>query len=330
MRTVDIRLAGVGPPQVTVTQAPGATVLTSLVELAGALAGRLPQALQDEARARMRRLDLQPLAPVLTGNLLPEGLFLSAGFQPAVRTFDEELDRVRANTELVVEQIHTEFADGVPAEYEPWLRRPAAAMGAYLMALRRYYEAVVVELYPNLTDRLAREADVYRRLVAEEGMTFLSRIHAKVQPWDGGLRYVEPHMTGRFTVTPTRIVLTPMVCAPQTVTANVTSHGDAGALQFCFASPNLAITAARPRRRRSDPLATLLGFTRARVVRALAIGTSTTELANRLRLSPAAVSHHLRNLVESETATSYRAGQRVYYRLTDRGQALLRLYGDPS
>src|SRR5690606_16384845 len=142
--------------------------------------------------------------------------------------------------------IHTEFADGVPAEYEPWLRRPAAAMGAYLMALRRYYEAVVVELYPNLTDRLAREADVYRRLVAEEGMTFLSRIHAKVQPWEGGLRYVEPHMTGRFTVTPTRIVLTPMVCAPQTVTANVTSHGDAGALQFCFASPNLAITAARP------------------------------------------------------------------------------------
>jgi DNA-binding transcriptional ArsR family regulator len=267
---------------------------------------------------------------VLTGKPLPEGLFLSAGFPSPVRTFDEELDRVRANTELVVEQIHTEFADGVPAEYEPWLRRPADAMGAYLAALRRYYEDVVVELYPKLTDRLAREADVYRRLVAEEGMAFLSRMHAKVRPWEGGLRYVEPHLSGRFEIAPTRIVLTPMVSAPQTVTANVTSYGDAGVLQFCFASPNLAISADRPRRRRADPLATLLGFTRAMVVRELAFGRSTTDLANRLRLSPAAVSHHLRILVESDTATAYRAGQRVYYRLTDRGQALLRLYGDPA
>lgn len=325
MRTVDIKLTATELPQITVTDGPGATVLTSLVELFGALEGRLPHALQDEARSRVRRLDLRPLTPVLSGNRLPEGLFLSAG---AARTFDEELDWVGANTELVVEQIHTEFGDRVPAEYGPWLRRPAAAMGEYLMALRRYYEAVVVDLYPKLTDRLAREADVYRRLVAEEGVTFLSRLHSKVRPHAGGLRYVEPHKAGRYEVAPTCIRLTPMVCAPQTVSANVTSH--AGALQFCFASPNLAITASRPRRNRTDPLATLLGYTRARVVRELATGASTTELANRLRLSPAAASRHLRILVESETATAYRAGQRVYYRLTDRGHTLLRLYGDVS
>jgi DNA-binding transcriptional ArsR family regulator len=329
MRTVDISLGAVDRAGLLVCEGPGATVLTSVVELFGKLGGRLPRALQTFASSRVGQIDLAPLALLRSGEVLPAALFPSTG--SARTTFAEELDRISANAELVAEQINVDHPERPPAVFHEWLRRPQAAMGAYLDALGRYHDVVVRDLYPNLPDRLAREADVYRRVIDGEGLSFLGRLHAKLRGHAGGLRYVERHKTGRLRLAPTQVSFIPMVCAPQTVTTNLYGAFDPSVLQFCFASPNLAVAdaAARTAQRPADPLAALVGATRARVVRELVVGASTTDLASQLRLSPATVSHHLSVLAASGTATAHRSGPSVYYRLTDRGHTLLRLYGDP-
>ncbi len=65
-----------------------------------------------------------------------------------------------------------------------------------------------------------------------------------------------------------------------------------------------------------EPLAALIGRSRAAVLTNLAVPMTTTELAIKLGQSPPAVSQHLAVLRRSGLATSWRAGRRVLYRRT--------------
>jgi DNA-binding transcriptional ArsR family regulator len=65
-----------------------------------------------------------------------------------------------------------------------------------------------------------------------------------------------------------------------------------------------------------DPLAALLGRSRAAILISLGRPMTTTELAIKLGQSPPAVSQHLSVLRRSSLATSSRAGRRVLYRRT--------------
>jgi DNA-binding transcriptional ArsR family regulator len=65
-----------------------------------------------------------------------------------------------------------------------------------------------------------------------------------------------------------------------------------------------------------DPLAALIGRSRAAIRCSLAVPMTTTELAIKLGQSAPAVSQHLAVLRRSSLATSWRAGRRVLYRRT--------------
>jgi DNA-binding transcriptional ArsR family regulator len=71
-----------------------------------------------------------------------------------------------------------------------------------------------------------------------------------------------------------------------------------------------------------------LGFGRASVMKNLPVPTTTTELARRLRLSPAAVSAHLSRLKAAGLVEPHRNGKRVYYRLSCAGESLLGVFGE--
>ena len=60
----------------------------------------------------------------------------------------------------------------------------------------------------------------------------------------------------------------------------------------------------------------------------LLVPTTTTELANQLHLSPAAVSAHLSRLKVAELVEPHRNGKRVYYRLSGAGESLLGVFGE--
>ena len=72
-----------------------------------------------------------------------------------------------------------------------------------------------------------------------------------------------------------------------------------------------------------DGLARLLGATRAAVVTDLGAPRSTTELAERLELSPATASHHLAALRDAGLVTGRREGRAVLYVRTPLGDALV-------
>jgi DNA-binding transcriptional ArsR family regulator len=73
-----------------------------------------------------------------------------------------------------------------------------------------------------------------------------------------------------------------------------------------------------------DRLRGLVGVTRARMLHELTIAGSTTEIAGRLGISPAAVSQHTRVLREAKLVVTTRFGTSVRHALTPLGTNLLR------
>ncbi|GAB3949146.1 winged helix-turn-helix domain-containing protein [Kribbella albertanoniae] len=77
----------------------------------------------------------------------------------------------------------------------------------------------------------------------------------------------------------------------------------------------------------SDPLGSLLGSTRAAALEAAVAGCTTTELAKRCKISPAAASHQATVLREAGLITTRRAGASVRHEITQLGIWLLSGYG---
>jgi DNA-binding transcriptional ArsR family regulator len=73
-----------------------------------------------------------------------------------------------------------------------------------------------------------------------------------------------------------------------------------------------------------QPLADLLGRTRAAVLGAVADGPSTSELARRLGISVASASQHAATLRQAGLIDTHRAGPSVLHTLTPLGADLLR------
>jgi DNA-binding CsgD family transcriptional regulator len=67
---------------------------------------------------------------------------------------------------------------------------------------------------------------------------------------------------------------------------------------------------------------------RASVLKSLLMPRTTTELAQELGLSPAAISAHLSRLKVAGLAEPHRSGKRVYYRLSFAGESLLEIFGE--
>src|SRR5581483_12454526 len=74
---------------------------------------------------------------------------------------------------------------------------------------------------------------------------------------------------------------------------------------------------------RIDTLGALVGAARARTLRAVESGCSTTELARRLHSSPSTASEHIRTLREAGLVLTHRDGRAVRHVLSALGRDLL-------
>lgn len=79
-----------------------------------------------------------------------------------------------------------------------------------------------------------------------------------------------------------------------------------------------------------DPLARLLGRTRAEVLRAAATVPNTTELARHVGISPSAASQHAAVLRDAGLIISHRHANSVFHQLSSAGGALLRQQSEDS
>ncbi|WP_084743049.1 ArsR/SmtB family transcription factor [Amycolatopsis australiensis] len=80
--------------------------------------------------------------------------------------------------------------------------------------------------------------------------------------------------------------------------------------------------------RNEDPLAALIGSTRARILRELAVPRSTSQIARLLGTSPGGISTHLSTLRRNGLVTATRDGRSVIYRRTTLGASIATVSSD--
>ncbi|GAA1596997.1 MULTISPECIES: ArsR/SmtB family transcription factor [Streptomyces] len=208
--------------------------------------------------------------------------------------------------------------------------------------LHRYWEIAVRPVWPQI--RLVAEADMtYRaRQLARGGARLLfADMHPQLRWEDAGSRgFLRIHRTiGGYEAKACGrgLLLVPSVfahkCAPPVGPDEPPSllYPSRGAATLWEAEPEPVLrtgadaagrAAGRAAGAAGDALVPLLGAPRARLLRLLAEPAATVELARRLRVTPSAVSQHLRVLHAAGLATRARHGRQVLYRRSPLGDRL--------
>jgi Helix-turn-helix domain len=229
-----------------------------------------------------------------------------------------ELDRLRHTPpDLVVMQAAE--VSGVPAPIAQRIRAdPADAAHRIADTLQAYWDLTLAEHWPRI--RAVLEADVLwrsRRLALGGARALFEDLHETLT-WHGDrLAAADPHhhcgsLSGEGLLLAPGTMCWPTVrkmIEPYQPTITYPARGIA----------TLWETGAAPA---PDALAALVGRTRAAMLTALAEPISTTALAQRLSVTPGAVSQHLSVLFECGLVTRSRVGHSVLYHRTRAGDSL--------
>ncbi|WP_259464720.1 helix-turn-helix domain-containing protein [Streptomyces sp. TLI_171] len=229
-----------------------------------------------------------------------------------------ELTAVRAaGPELVRHDLDCLRADapgGLPARLRLLERDPGEALRRISAEIETYWQLALAPYWSRI--RAVLEADVLQRArhAAEHGSAgMLGDLHGTVRWADGTLHLSQRHCAVTRIATGAGLLLIPSVFAwPRLLTRTVTPDPP----QLCY--PALAaatVWETRPHPR-AEALAPVLGRTRTRLLTELDTPASTTELAARCALSPAAISQHLTALRTAGLVSSHRAGRAVLYART--------------
>jgi DNA-binding transcriptional ArsR family regulator len=274
------------------------------------------------SRAELRAHDVALLRTVVPPRpQLAE--FLYGSLHGRDTTIDDQLDAV---AELPVDQLRADLVDvWAPAPLPPLLEEVLAdgAAGARRIAdaLRACWTATIGPHWPRL--RSVLDADVaYRaeRLTHGGSEAMLADLHPQVRLVGDTVR-IEKRFDHRRDLTGQGLILVPSIFTwPRVIVAGEEPNQPS----LTYAARGIAstwddgeTTAAE------DPLAALIGRTRATILRLLDVPHSPTQLAARLDQSPSSASQHLTVLRRSGLATARRQGRQMLYRRTPLADGLL-------
>ncbi len=268
----------------------------------------------EQTSPRLRDVDTEVLRAIVPAPRPHVASFLLAGAHEPATTIDDQLALV---AELPPERLRTDletvWGGELPAAAQRVLRRDAGPRIA--AALWQYWTVALAPFWAHI--RAVLDADVaYRaaRLARGGIRELISDLHP-------GLELAEQAITVRsragdeHQLRGSGLVLVPCVFAWPYVMVDVST----GAAPVITYGPrgigDLWPTAQLPAQD-GDPLAALLGSSRAAILLAVALPKSTSDLARELGQSMPGVSAHLGVLRRSGLVTSWRAGRRVLYQRT--------------
>lgn len=239
--------------------------------------------------------------------------------------FDDELAIVRATPPEIVRRdlIATHAPDPVPdplgAATGRGRRGVTVLRDRICDELARYHDIAIAPSWPDM--RLVLEADTtYRahRLATGGARLLFADMHPNVR-WRDGVLYIEEmisdhtvHAAGRG------VLLIPSIFAVKPAPPLVAEE----APSLLYPSRGVGTLWSPPPPVASNALASLLGAPRARVLAMLAEPLPTVEIARRLRVTPSAVSQHLKVLHDTGLLTRAREGRQVLYRRSSLGEQL--------
>jgi DNA-binding transcriptional ArsR family regulator len=256
--------------------------------------------------------------------------FLTPAPETPFPQFEDELEQVattdpgRIRTELE-HMIASLRGAPVPALTQEILSDPAPFVPRLVEQMRDYWKLTIEPHWPRI--RALHEADVtYRaRQLALGGAELLfADLHPSLSWQDGALvidkqhcEDIDPHGRG--------LVLIPAVFDWPGIAVLV---GEDLQPTLSYSPRGIAEIWDEPEEVRGDgAMDDLIGGTRADIMRVLAVPMTTGELAQRLHLTPAAVSQQLGVLRRAGVVDARRQGREVYSELTASGRRLLEIIG---
>jgi hypothetical protein len=275
------------------------------------------------ARRRLDGLRLELLAA-----LAPTGRYLPAFLLPPPTqpwgVLAEELEQVAASPPAMVRAELDKVREGrpLPAVLRPLYDDPAGHLPGVVEEMARYWQAAVEPVWQRV--RALCTADLAYRMeqFADGGLArVLANLHPAISFTDDLLQIDKRHhCSHRFDLPGTGIVLVP--CAFTWPTLSVDCCGvDTPAL--IYPPRGVAELWKDTGGEQPDPLSALVGRTRATLLATLGLPRTTTQLAEQLDLSPAAVSQHLKILKDAALVSARRRGRMVLYQRTPAATTLL-------
>ncbi len=303
----------------------------SFCALMGSPCAVQPQRWIDEAARALHGADF----PYMRALMLPRGYladFVTPSPDLAIRTLDEEFERMRALPPAQIRRnVETTLHYGAPAsnEYQHFMMYPHEALECLIEEMRFYWTRALAGHWPRISSTLDSDVMHRARQMALHGAdVMLDDLAPKVCYAAGQIRIhnhsIHAAKTPDLYLNGRGLLIAPSIFKnPSGVSWQIVPEWQP-MLAYGARGSGLWYTTRRP-----DPekeLELTLGAARARILLALVDPTTTSELGIRLHMSAGAVSQQLTRLRKARLVESQRSGHRVYYRLTERGENLVRLF----
>jgi DNA-binding transcriptional ArsR family regulator len=243
-----------------------------------------------------------------------------------VAHLDEELARARATPPTIVRRhlLATHAPEPVPQPLAAVARPATRPMRALLTRicdeLERYHEAALARTWPDM--RLVLEADTTyraRQLAVGGARQLFADMHPNLR-WRDGVLHIDEMISEHTVAAAGRgLLLMPSIFAVKPVPPMIADEPPS----LAYPSRGVATLWAPPPPRPSEAVASLIGAPRVQLLDMLAEPLPTVELARRLRVTPSAVSQHLKVLQATGLVTRARDGRQVLYRRTGLGDQLI-------
>ncbi|MFJ3220646.1 ArsR/SmtB family transcription factor [Kitasatospora sp. NPDC086801] len=201
-------------------------------------------------------------------------------------------------------------------------------------AVREFHRVALLPCWADVRARLEAERDVRRQIAGSGGVdALLGSLHPRIR-WTAPVLEIPAERDVELTLAGRGLRLAPSLFlqgAGVLLRPRRDEPDEAPTLLFAMCPDRIgapvldgAPEAAVPARRGEEPLAALVGRTRAAVLQTLLDGCTTGELAGRLGVTSSAVSQHTAVLRAAGLIDTRRSGNGVLHTVTPLGRLLLR------
>lgn len=286
----------------------------------------------DEARAATHDLMLPYMDAVILPNYYLAD-FVTPTPATAITDLEAEFDRMRAtpvavireNTELLIRH----YGDSEARQH--FLVYPHDALECLIAELRLYWSRTLAHHWGRIQAVLDADVMFRARQLALQGINPLFGSLSRVLTYEDRTIRISKPIKKNATVTEAEVMFdgTGLQLIPSMFACPDLSWQTHPNWQpmILYRARGTGLWYQTPAEETDEALQVLMGSTRARLLHTLMQAPiNTGELANRLQITAGAVSQHLNLLSQAGLVESYRSGNRVYYRLSTRGEGLLGLF----
>jgi DNA-binding transcriptional ArsR family regulator len=321
---VEIALSKSDLVHIRFAHSPVQELLASLLVLRHPSRHQIYRSWRDGVQAEVRGSRVSLLTAILPGDSIPYE-FLAPRPTRSWSVLTEELATIATTPAATVRrQIEDAHPDGtIPSAVQNLYDDPPACLPIIAQQMAAYWRRAIEPVWPRL--RALCAADVAHRMehFVTGGLTLvLSNLHADVS-FDGDvLRMIHrPSTVNRVAdAYGAGVLLVP--CAFSWPALHL-SGSESGRLALRYPPRGVANLGRKTEADTGAGLHALMGRTRSTLLATLGLPATTSGLASRLKLSPAAVSQHLQILKGARLVETHRRGREVLYQRTPMASALL-------